>query len=114
MLSVQVGLGGALLLATEGMTDRVSLICYYCLAAACITTGAFVTHGLAGFLRYAGPSASDGNSGDATSDDGTAAATGWRFWQPFRGGTAFVLAQVSCGSALYGFSSMCAGSCCCC
>ena len=93
---LQVGLGGALLLATEDMTDRGSLIAYYCLAAACITTGAFVTHGLAGFLRYAGPSASsDENSGDAYSDDGMAAATGWRFWQPFRGGTAFVLAQVS-------------------
>jgi hypothetical protein len=94
-----VGLGGALLLATEFLTDTVSLSVYYALAAACVTVGAFTTHGLAGFLRHSeGSSSSKGGKGGGGSANG-----GWRFWQPFRGGTAFVLAQVRrvcCGSDL--------------
>ncbi|PRW56972.1 Diacylglycerol O-acyltransferase 1 [Chlorella sorokiniana] len=91
-----VGLGGALLLATEFLTDTVSLSVYYALAAACVTVGAFTTHGLAGFLRHSeGSSSSKGGKGGGGSANG-----GWRFWQPFRGGTAFVLAQ-ALGWALY-------------
>ena len=86
-----VGLGGALLLATEFLTDAISLSVYYALAAACITVGAFTTHGLAGFLRFSG-----GGSG-GTAGSGNGGSSGWRFWQPFRGGTAFVLAQVRAG-----------------
>lgn len=88
-----VGLGGALLLATEFLTDTISLSVYYALAAACVTVGAFTTHGLAGFLRH-----SDGSSKGGSA--GSTAGGGWRFWQPFRGGTAFVLAQ-ALGWALY-------------
>lgn len=82
-----VGLGGALLLATEFLTDTISLSVYYALAAACVTVGAFTTHGLAGFLRHSDGSTKGGSTGST-------AGGGWRFWQPFRGGTAFVLAQV--------------------
>lgn len=89
-----VGLGGALLLATEFLADPISLAAYYALAAACITTGAFTTHGLAGFLRHscadAGAQAGSRGGGAAGGNGGSG---GWRFWQPFRGGTAFVLAQ---------------------
>ncbi len=84
-----MGLGGALLLATEFLTDTISLSVYYALAAACVTVGAFTTHGLAGFLRH-----SDGSSSGKDGKGGGGASGGWRFWQPFRGGTAFVLAQV--------------------
>lgn len=86
-----VGLGGALLLATELLSDATSLSVYYALAAACVTIGAFTTHGLAGFLRFSQGSSTSKGDGDA---GGASAASGWRFWQPFRGGTAFVLAQV--------------------
>ncbi|KAL4452259.1 hypothetical protein ABPG75_007921 [Micractinium tetrahymenae] len=92
-----VGLGGALLLATEFLSDPVSLAVYYALAAACITTGAFTTHGLAGFLRHTDGGAKGGGGRAAGGNGG---GGGWRFWQPFRGGTAFVLAQ-ALGWALY-------------
>ena len=104
-----VGLGGALLLATEFLHDPVSLAVYYSLAAACVTTGAFTTHGLAGFLRFADPpdasshgggGGSPGASGTSSSGGGSTSSSGWRFFQPFQGGTAFVLAQVgaaTCG-----------------
>jgi hypothetical protein len=82
-----VGLGGALLMATELLTDRLSLAAYYALAAACVTCGAFTTHGLAGFLSHSPPAG-------ASSRTRRGGAAVWRFWQPFRGGTAFVLAQV--------------------
>lgn len=91
-----VGLGGTLLLATEFLSDPVSLAAYYALAAACVTTGAFTTHGLAGFLRHscadAGAQGGARAQGAARSS-GYGGSGGWRFWQPFRGGTAFVLAQ---------------------
>lgn len=87
-----VGLGGALLLATEFLSDPISLAAYYALAAVCVTTGAFTTHGLAGFLRHAHRDA--GAKGGAASGRAAGGGDGgWRFWQPFRGGTAFVLAQ---------------------
>lgn len=89
-----VGLGGALLLATEFLHDTISLSVYYALAAACVTVGAFTTHGLAGFLRHSEGGSSSGKQGGS----GSSASGGWRFWQPFRGGTAFVLAQVRQGS----------------
>jgi hypothetical protein len=92
-----VGLGGALLLATEFLTDRLSLSVYYALAAGCITCGAFTTHGLAGFLRHSGPEAAAAAAaaqGVAAQGERGTAPSGWRFFQPFHGGTAFVLAQV--------------------
>ena len=98
-----VGLGGALLLATEFLQDPVSLAVYYALAAACVTTGAFTTHGLAGFLRFAGPpdaSCHGGGGSPGASSSGGSASSGWRFFQPFRGGTAFVLAQVGAAAGL--------------
>lgn len=86
-----IGLGGALLLATEFLTDRLSLSVYYALAASCITCGAFTTHGLAGFLRHSGPR---GGGGGGDAGGAAAASSPWHFWQPFQGGSAFVLAQV--------------------
>lgn len=85
-----VGLGGALLFATELLSEPTSLTVYYALAAACVTTGAFTTHGLAGFLHFSAGSGGGGSGADVSVHGGA----GWRFWQPFRGGTAFVLAQV--------------------
>lgn len=77
----------------------------------------FTTHGLAGYLRYSQPepassAASSGSSASASSrssspskggsrgsagDNGLEEggdSRGWRFWQPFKGGTLFVATQV--------------------
>lgn len=78
-------LGAALLLASEyvgeagGRASTSATWIYYLLAAGCLTTAAFTTHGLGGYLRY---------------------GRGWQVWQPFKGGATFVATQ-ALGWALY-------------
>ncbi|GAB4819039.1 hypothetical protein N2152v2_006085 [Parachlorella kessleri] len=93
------GMGGALLLATNQLTDSTSRLGYYVMAGACFTVGSFTTHGLAGHLRFSGAGAA--KKADASGAGGdSSAANGWRFWQPFQGGTGFVATQ-ALGWALY-------------
>ena len=54
------------------------------LAAVCATAGTFSTYGLAGHLRWSGAEPPAGSA---------SAAGGWRFWQPLKGGAAFVATQ---------------------
>jgi len=67
-------MGGALLFITPHLDNHHSKATYCILSALCLLVGASTTHGLAGAVRHQ-------------------ESEGWRFWQPFQGGPAFVATQ---------------------
>ncbi|KAK9814027.1 hypothetical protein WJX73_009556 [Symbiochloris irregularis] len=86
-------MGGAVLLATDSMQDASSKHTHFALSAVCLLVGAFTTHGLAGRMRHA-PLMQD------LAEEASHSAHSWRFWQPFKGGKAFVATQ-ALGWALF-------------
>eukprot|EP00884_Botryococcus_braunii_P007964 jgi/Botrbrau1/17169/Bobra.0157s0061.1 len=88
--------GGVLLLATEYVESSATKVVYFILSGGCLLVAATTTHGLAGKLRYE----------VSHKNDSGLPPWQWRFFQPFRGGKAFVATQ-ALGWALFSAALAC-------
>jgi hypothetical protein len=80
--------GLALLLTLEYLPDVASRVLYCCLSLSCLLISASTTYGLGGFLIFV--------KGEKRSD------TMWQFFQPLKGGPAFVATQVRAANVAAG------------
>mmetsp|Transcript_2252 Transcript_2252/g.5245 ORF Transcript_2252/g.5245 Transcript_2252/m.5245 type:complete len:605 (+) Transcript_2252:94-1908(+) len=93
-------LGGVLVSIQAYLPDERSKLVYTILSGICILIGATSTHGLGGWVEhYVHRESNTGGANDAKEDTWDE----WCFWQPFRGGSVFMLTQC-CGWVLFGAS----------